>query len=130
MEDHDKTIYEQVRDEQLHYEQHPDADEWEVVPAPKEAEEPKSFKRTMISARFSQAEAEEIRVAASQEGKTISAFVRASALERARFVATRGQLSLATASSVGVRSNVISPVNYSDRQLSTASLGLPEFVSS
>ncbi|MDQ1532152.1 MAG: hypothetical protein QOE37_2300, partial [Microbacteriaceae bacterium] len=68
MEDQERSIYEQVRDEQRYYDDRQDSDDdWEVVPAP-DALPAKSLRRTMISTRFSPEEAEEIRLAATREG--------------------------------------------------------------
>ncbi|MBV9315139.1 MAG: DUF1778 domain-containing protein [Pseudonocardia sp.] len=115
MQDHDKTIYEQVRDEQTYYEAHPDSDEWEEVPAPDE-QPAKPLRRTMISVRLSPDEAEEIRIAAAREAASVSEFVRTSALERARWHVPRAQLSAAVPGSVSVHINAHLPANYSNRQ--------------
>ncbi|WP_445187198.1 plasmid mobilization protein [Pseudonocardia sp. Cha107L01] len=116
MEDHERTIYEEVRDEQAYYEEHPDSDEWEEVPAPDE-QPVKAVRRTMISVRLSPEEAEEIRVAAARDSATVSEFVRRSALERARLHLLWTQMSTAVPGRVSVHVNARVPVNYSDREL-------------
>jgi len=104
----DETVYEQIAKDREHYladHTSMDDDEWEAAPAPPRRRGGRLT--TMVSVRLPAHEADEIRRAAEAEGLTVSAFVRAAALQRSH---PRGVVSLPQEN--GTSSNVVRLVSF------------------
>ncbi|GAA4853505.1 hypothetical protein GCM10023201_53820 [Actinomycetospora corticicola] len=74
----DESIYRAVEAEAKHYDDNPDGDEWEPVPAPVPASAASRRQlRSVLSVRFAPEELDRIKAEADREGVTVSSYVRA-----------------------------------------------------
>jgi Mobilization protein NikA len=104
----DESMFEQIAKDRQHYLEHPsDEDEWEPAPPPARKKRRRAL-TSMLSVRLPAFEVDKIRSAAEAEGLTISAFIRAAALDRAQ----AGKNGINLSASCGNFNNVVRSVTF------------------